>query len=62
MYCKSFRAASSARLQRAGKQFILRGRIDSPIRQWQVDGWAFWQQLDALVETLDGLVEVGDAE
>ena len=23
--------------------------------QWQTDGRAFWQQMDALVETLDGL-------
>jgi type I restriction enzyme M protein len=23
--------------------------------QWQNDGRAFWQQIDALVETLDGL-------
>ena len=23
--------------------------------QWQADGRAFWQQMDALVETLDGL-------
>ena len=25
--------------------------------QWQTDGRAFWQQMDALVETLDGLAE-----
>ena len=25
--------------------------------QWQTDGRAFWLQIDALVETLDGLVE-----
>jgi type I restriction enzyme M protein len=24
--------------------------------QWQNDGHAFWQQMDALVETLDGLI------
>ena len=24
--------------------------------QWQADGRAFWQQMDALVETLDGLI------
>ncbi|MFN3335198.1 MAG: N-6 DNA methylase, partial [Caldilinea sp.] len=24
--------------------------------QWQTDGRAFWQQMDALVETLDGLI------
>jgi type I restriction enzyme M protein len=24
--------------------------------QWQNDGRAFWQQMDALVETLDGLI------
>ena len=31
--------------------------------QWQTDGRAFWQQMDALVETLDGLVaqEAADA-
>ena len=23
--------------------------------QWQTDGRAFWQQMDALVDTLDGL-------
>jgi len=31
--------------------------------QWQTDGRGFWLQMDALVETLDGLVaqEVPDA-
>jgi type I restriction enzyme M protein len=24
--------------------------------QWQTDGRAFWQQMDAMVETLDGLI------
>ena len=24
--------------------------------QWQNEGRAFWQQMDALVETLDGLI------
>ena len=34
---------------------------DAAWAQWQTDGRAFWQQMDALVETLDGLV-VEDVE
>ena len=30
--------------------------LDAAWMQWQTDGRAFWQQMDALVETLDGLV------
>jgi len=30
--------------------------LDTAWTQWQTDGRAFWQQMDALVETLDGLV------
>jgi type I restriction enzyme M protein len=30
--------------------------LDTAWAQWQTDGRAFWQQMDALVETLDGLV------
>lgn len=29
--------------------------LRSAWNQWQSDGRAFWQQMDALVETLDGL-------
>lgn len=29
--------------------------LQSAWGQWQADGRAFWQQMDALVETLDGL-------
>jgi type I restriction enzyme M protein len=29
--------------------------LHSAWKQWQADGRAFWQQMDALVETLDGL-------
>ena len=29
--------------------------LQSAWEQWQTDGCAFWQQMDALVETLDGL-------
>jgi type I restriction enzyme M protein len=37
--------------------------LRSTWEQWQTDGRAFWRQMDALVETLDGLVadEVADA-
>ena len=35
--------------------------LDTAWAQWQTDGRAFWQQMDALVETLDGLV-VEEAE
>lgn len=31
--------------------------LRSAWEQWQTDGRAFWQQMDALVETLDGLLE-----
>jgi type I restriction enzyme M protein len=30
--------------------------LSSAWDQWQTDGRAFWQQMDALVETLDGLI------
>ena len=29
--------------------------LQSAWAQWQTDGRVFWQQMDALVETLDGL-------
>ena len=29
--------------------------LRSAWEKWQIDGRAFWQQMDALVETLDGL-------
>jgi len=35
-----------------GDQVTLRSSWD----QWQTDGRAFWQQIDALAETLDGLL------
>ncbi|HBP1947091.1 TPA: SAM-dependent DNA methyltransferase [Pseudomonas aeruginosa] len=35
--------------------------LRSAWEQWQIDGRAFWQQMDALVETLDGL-EVEEVE
>ncbi len=35
--------------------------LDAAWAQWQTDGRAFWQQMDALVETLDGL-ETDEAE
>ena len=31
--------------------------LGSAWAQWQNDGRAFWQQMDALVETLDGLTQ-----
>jgi type I restriction enzyme M protein len=33
--------------------------LSSTWAQWQNDGRAFWQEMDALVETLDGLVAEG---
>ena len=30
--------------------------LRSAWNHWQTDGRAFWQQMDALVETLDGLI------
>lgn len=38
-------------------------RIDNPSawEQWQTDGRAFWQQMDVLVETLDGLAATEDS-
>ena len=33
--------------------------LDKAWAQWQTDGRPFWQQMDALVETLDGLTEKG---
>ena len=35
--------------------------LHSAWAQWQNDGRAFWQRMDALVETLDGLFEEGGA-
>ena len=35
--------------------------LDTAWAQWKTDGRTFWQQMDALVETLDGLV-VEEAE
>jgi type I restriction enzyme M protein len=30
--------------------------------EWESDGRIFWQQMDSLVETLDGVVETGEAK
>jgi type I restriction enzyme M protein len=35
--------------------------LRSSWEQWQDDGRAFWQRMDALAETLDGLIEEGVA-
>jgi len=35
--------------------------LRSTWEQWQTDGRTFWQQMDALIETLDGLVEIEDS-
>jgi type I restriction enzyme M protein len=51
LYVKRQTAATTAAGQ--GQAVTLREAWD----QWQTDGRAFWQQMDALVETLDGLVE-----
>lgn len=45
------RVAAAPATQRNGQAVTLRSVWD----QWQADGRAFWQQMDALVETLDGL-------
>ncbi len=46
------RAASAVATDSNGETVTLRSAWD----QWQTDGRAFWQQIDALVETLDGLI------
>ena len=38
-----------------------RCQLRSAWEQWQTDGRAFWQQMDALVETLDGLPTTEDS-
>ena len=57
MYIKRLTAAIAT--DSNGDAVSLRSTWD----QWQTDGRAFWQQMDALVETLDGLVaqEAADA-
>ena len=57
MYVK--RIAAAVAVDGNGDAVTLR----STWEQWQTDGRAFWQQMDALVETLDGLVaqEAADA-
>ena len=49
----------SATATQAGEALSLRATWN----QWQADGRAFWQQMDSLVETLDGLTttEASDA-
>jgi type I restriction enzyme M protein len=46
------RIASAIATDSNGDAVSLRSAWD----QWQTDGRAFWQQMDALVETLDGLI------
>ena len=57
LYVKRIAAASP--IDSNGDKMSLRAAWE----QWQADGRAFWQQMDALVETLDSLVddEVADA-
>ena len=45
------RATSSAN----GNGTIEAVSLSAAWEKWQTDGRAFWQQMDALVETLDGL-------
>ncbi len=47
------RVAAAPALGSDGQAVTLRSAWD----QWQADGRPFWQQMDALVETLDGLVQ-----
>jgi type I restriction enzyme M protein len=49
------RVAAAPALGSDGQAVTLRSAWD----QWQADGRPFWQQMDALVETLDGLVQEG---
>jgi len=51
------RVADAPAIDSNGEAVSLRSAWD----QWQTDGRAFWLQMDALVETLDGLI-VEDAE
>ena len=53
MYVKRLAAAVS--LDSNGNAVTLRSAWD----QWQAEGRSFWLQMDALVETLDGLAEQG---
>ena len=46
-----FTAAAAPATQSNGKAVSLHSAWD----QWQTDGRKFWQQMDSLVETLDGL-------
>jgi len=50
MYVK--RLAAAARLDSNGQP----ASLQSSWAQWQTEGRTFWLQMDALVETLDGLV------
>lgn len=47
------RVAAGSATDSDGRTVSLRASWD----QWQTNGRAFWLQMDALVETLDGLVE-----
>jgi type I restriction enzyme M protein len=49
------RVAAAPALGSDGQAVTLRSAWD----QWQADGRSLWQQMDALVETLDGLVQEG---
>ncbi len=49
------RVAAAHALGSDGQAVALRSAWD----RWQADGRPFWQQMDALVETLDGLVQEG---
>jgi type I restriction enzyme M protein len=46
------RIASAITTDSNGNAVSMRSAWD----RWQTDGRAFWQQTDALVETLDGLI------
>ena len=46
------RVAAAIAIDSNGNEVSLRSAWD----QWHTDGRAFWQQMDALVETLDGLI------
>ncbi len=52
LYVKRIAAAIAA--DSNGDAVSLRSTWD----QWQTDGRAFWQQMDALLETLDSIVDI----
>jgi len=49
---------SAATTDRDGEVISLRSAWD----KWQAEGRAFWLQMDALVETLDGLSKAEDTQ